>query len=158
MRQNDSVSQWRACLLGAIDGLLFGIVAEVINSTYITYKIENAWRTDPLLDLVDMHDPSFLPIVFTVLFAAVSWLLHHYWHKHPKSLFWLWQIIGLVAVTLFALLDLANRPYFNQHRLLELLMTWVVGLGLAFGINLIFGLLMPLTAAYYSREERINLF
>ena len=105
MKPNQSLSQIGICVLGAIDGLLVGLVAEEIRIIYVVHQMRQAMRTVALHNdfAADYFYPSregFVPFVCIVTFAGISHLVFRYFMNRPQALLLLW--LGLGAFTLWA--------------------------------------------------------
>lgn len=89
--------------LGAISGMLFGILLESVLRSIYLYETHVQEQTLLPLDvhIQMMPYPSswwYLPLFSLVLITLASFLVHRYFARHIKSSVWLWQVIGLVAV------------------------------------------------------------
>lgn len=109
-----NTSRWRgvAFILGAIDGLLYTGSSMLYERLY--GYVELFLRQD-----VESHEFNILtstlrdPIWYwygilgwnVMLFGIASYLVHRWW-AHVKSVFWIWQMIGIAAVTGFYVLRL----------------------------------------------------
>ncbi len=104
MRVSRTQSWWRVCLLGAINGVLFGAIIELLREWYFAYE----WRLmvkefeqfgdDPPLTGDPLHWWA-IPVLSTVAFAISSFLIHKFGANYLKFPLLLWQVIGVMAVT-----------------------------------------------------------
>ena len=152
MSVRNGFSFWRVCVLGALNGLFYGEVAEIVHKTHLWYEVN---RFDITLNYLLRLSP--LPFVMALFFMTSSYLIHRYWLRHPKSLLILWQVVGFAAVGGFVLTMFVIRPSANLSRLPDLLMRWLVGLILVALVNLLYGLVIQLAANHYLQEKRSNL-
>lgn len=89
--------------LGAINGILFGTLLELICRSIFFYEryVQERTPLSPGLN-IDMAPYPFswwyLPILFLVLVTMASFIVHRYLSARIKSHIWLWQVIGVVAV------------------------------------------------------------
>lgn len=105
MKQKMQFNYFRALFLGAIDGLLIGLIAEEGRISYLSYKISEAIKMARPSDhvIADYFYPSrniFIPIICMITFAVISCLVYRWFITHPQSLLMLWLVIG--AFTLWA--------------------------------------------------------
>ena len=96
---------WLTLSLGAINGLVAGVIASL---TIYFYNEYSNWR---LLygDLAGEFSAHFVRdvepfifililVLFIVSFSAASLIVHRLWFKKAKSVIWLWQYVGGAAV------------------------------------------------------------
>lgn len=101
------------CLLGAVNGLLFGSVVEVLRRaytpTYLERDIRHAISTTP----PGMNPPYYfscigdeafvlasgIPLLCALIFAVVALLIHAFWDGRIRSVLLLWQAIGVASMT-----------------------------------------------------------
>ena len=93
---------WNALELGAVCGLLFGILSEIIFRSIFLYE---GYVHPPIKSAefsIDMAPYPFswwyLPLLWLILVALASYFVHRYLARHIKSSIWLWQVVGIVAV------------------------------------------------------------
>jgi hypothetical protein len=145
-------SFWRIGALGALNGLLYGEVADIVYRIHLWYEVN---RADITLTYLLRLSP--LPVVIAFFFTTSSYLVHRYWLNRPKSLLILWQVIGFAGFSGFVLTMIVIRPSTNLYRLPDILMRWLVGLILVACVNLVYGLVIQLAAKHYLQEKRANL-
>ena len=150
MRVRNGLSFWRVCVLGALNGFLYGEVAEIIHKIHNWYEVA-AYSSDITLNYLLRLSPP--PFVMAFFFMTSSYLIHRYWLSRPKSLLILWQVIGFAAVSGFVLVMFVIRPS-NLYRLPDLWMRWLIGIVLVALVNLVYGLVIELAARHYLQEER----
>ncbi|MCA1592530.1 MAG: hypothetical protein LC754_07750 [Acidobacteria bacterium] len=101
MSLKGSHKEW--IILGAINGILFGMLLELIFRSIFLYEkyVQRQSPISPGLH-IDMAPYPFswwyLPVLFLVLVTLASLLVHRYLSSHIKSRIWLWQVIGFAAV------------------------------------------------------------
>jgi FtsH-binding integral membrane protein len=151
-------NQWRAFILGAINGLLFGGAAEVAREIYFEYEyrmmVESHERQGiyiwpQVIDLLRWH---FIPSICLVVFSVGSLLIHRYRQGRPKSLLLLWQLIGVVCATVSFIVEAAIEQRGNS----ELVWKWLFCLALVLVINSIYGATIKMFASYYSQNKRVD--
>jgi hypothetical protein len=94
---------WEAVKLGAINGLLFGTLSELIFRSMFLYEryVQHQTPISPGLHIQEAPYPFnwwYLPALFLVLVTLASLVVHRYLTQFIKSAVWLWLIIGIVAV------------------------------------------------------------
>jgi hypothetical protein len=141
-------SFWRVCVLGALNGLLCGKVAEVVYKIHLWYEVDHF--NIPLNYLLRL---SPLPFVLAFSFMTSSYLIHRYWLSRPKSLLILWQVIGFAAVSGFVVVMFLIKSSANFYRLPEFFMKWLVGIILVALVNLLYGLVIQLATKHYLQEK-----
>jgi hypothetical protein len=152
-------NQWRAFILGAINGLLFGGAAEVARELYFEYEYQmmveahtrrGIYVWPQFVDLLRWH---FIPSICLVVFSIGSFLIHRYWTSRPKSLLLLWQMIGVVCATASFIVEAA----IEQRGSSELVWRWLFCLVLVLVINSTYGAAIKMAAAYYSLNRKVSL-
>lgn len=97
------VLYWNAIRLGAINGITFGVFFEITLRSIFLYESYIQKQTSISSDM-HIHTTSypfswwFLPILSLVFITLASFLANQYLAHRIKSIFWLWQIIGFIAV------------------------------------------------------------
>lgn len=90
--------------LGALNGVIIGLIAEEARVRYLNYLMSQAAReyarTDLAVDFVDAYRRPLVPLICIISFAAVSYLVHRYFINRPQVLLLFWLMLG--AVSLFA--------------------------------------------------------
>jgi hypothetical protein len=150
MRLRNGLSFWRVCVLGALNGLLYGEVAEIVYRIHLWYEVAG-YRSDITLTYLLRLSP--LPFVMAFFFMTSSYLVHRFWLSRLKSLLILWQVIGLAGFCGFVLMTFVFRPS-NLYRLPDLWMRWLIGMILVVFVNLVYGLVIELAARHYLQDER----
>jgi hypothetical protein len=92
-----------ACLLGAVNGLIVGIVAEIARLRYEKYQselyLEESIRRFGRAGYVLQPIPdAFIPIACIVIFAGTSHLVSRYFIDRPLLLLRFWMALGGVAI------------------------------------------------------------
>jgi hypothetical protein len=145
--------------MGAINGLLFGGVAEAARQLYNEYEhraivAEFTRRgVDGWPHTADMLRWQFIPAVCFVLFSVGSLLIHRYWVRRPKSLVLLWQVIGVACVTAFFLVEAVT----TQRGIQRLAFNWLFALALVLVTNTIYGAALKMIGAYYAQIKKSEL-
>lgn len=97
------LTQIQISLLGALDGLVLGIVLETVRLILArqelsrelaqadTYKGGIGYILEPTAN-------TFLPLLSVVALAAISHLVHRYFVNRPKWLLVLWLLFGVLSV------------------------------------------------------------
>jgi hypothetical protein len=89
--------------MGALNGLLIGLIAEEGRVWYLNHRMGLAAReyarTDWAVDFVDAYRRPLVPLICILSFAAVSYLVHRYFIRHPRALLFLWLTMGVTAVS-----------------------------------------------------------
>jgi hypothetical protein len=153
---------WRAGILGAVNGLIVGPLAEIALVRYGEYKSrlaeEAALRAGvPLITGItySLYNPYYRPLIFVLLFSVASYLVHRFFNT--QRVFLLWQLIGILAVTWFAIFDFLERRVWDISVLQTSVVIWLICLGVMFMINLVYGSILHLSASHYSRNRKVNL-
>ena len=89
-----------ALLLGAINGFLFGVAFQFVNTAYLAYDYRR------MIVQFNGSPPSMYraitPIVeylfFILVFTLASYTVHRFWGTKTKSDIILWQIVAIVAI------------------------------------------------------------
>lgn len=162
-------NQWRACVLGALNGLMIGVIASTIIRIYTDYEAINILReipNDPMLaHFLRTVDPIWYGVITGLcipLFALASFIIHSYFLQRLKSIAVLWQCIGLLGIAGGLLLLLAAdflEYLLSGHGIVRyiivlLIKFWwlcVVFLGSLAAINFIYGVIIQLSLVEYSR-------
>lgn len=153
-----SFTNWRACVLGAINGLLFGAVAEAARQISNRNDIERALTaakhdgisTPQIADMLHWH---FIPLLFILLFTISSYVVHRTWHASPKLLLLFWEVIGVLPICLFILADLFIHMLSNQKFPLRTLQLWGLSLAIAIVVNFLYGVVIHLALSTYCPME-----
>lgn len=146
MKNRNFSSQIATCLLGFLNGLIFGVVAETTRSLFVQWIWEE-YERPRLLKVLDGAYPSSLmnlpdtttPILCAIVFAAASHLIDRYWIHRSSSYLLFWQIVGVIAVTIVVPLHTVTSNNSGDD-LLNPLAKWIVALALVLPINLSYGI------------------
>jgi hypothetical protein len=103
---------WRAWLLGGLDGLAVGILGAA--TSVIIFEHDNTQTLDAILNQTYLTEtPSLVPVgalvwlsvmiivSCCVCFSFSSYLIHRLLSRRISSLYFLWQIIGLIAAVVW---------------------------------------------------------
>jgi len=117
---------WEAVKLGAINGILFGTLSELIFRSMFLYEghVQNQTPISPDLHILMAPYPFnwwYLPALFLALVTLSSFIVHQYLAQHIKSVIWLWQIVGIVAVAGFGLYALIMIGWYQWRSELDFL-------------------------------------
>src|SRR2546429_2887564 len=93
------------CLLGALDGLVFGIVVEwlrristpILVDYYLNQELKESGYVPAMTTLLGGYFD--IPLIGTLVFAIVVPLLYFYLRTRIVSLVVLWQTLGMIAAT-----------------------------------------------------------
>lgn len=104
MRLHELLTPLTLCVLGAINGLLIGLVTEEMRLVYMANSMRLAMREAPLREdyIADFFYPtraSLIPFVSIVAFTAVSHLLHRYFIGRHARLLLTWLLLFVFAVS-----------------------------------------------------------
>ena len=98
--------------VGAINGLLVGVIAEEARIRYLNYEMSQAAReyahSDWAVDFVDAYRRPLVPLICILSFALVSYLVHRYFVTRPQALLLFWVLLGAVAVCAGYFMSTAN--------------------------------------------------
>src|ERR1044072_1931188 len=102
---------WRASVLGAVDGFIFGGLCEIANRIHFEFQVREAARLaaegGPIIDMAYILRWWVTPCFFLLVFAIVSLVVHWLRANRALSVTRLWQEIGFVAVSACVLPTLA---------------------------------------------------
>ena len=89
--------------LGAINGILFGILMETVLRSLFLYEKYLRDKKPPLSNLNISYLPYpfnwwFLPLLSVVFVTLATFIVHRYFAQYIKSSIWFWQVVGIVAV------------------------------------------------------------
>ena len=91
-------------VLGAINGLLIGLIVGEARIVYLAHQMSQARREfdrfyhDLVVDFFYPDRNLLVPFVCIIAFAATSYLVYQYFLSRPQALLLLWIILGAVAV------------------------------------------------------------
>ncbi len=165
------MSRLSVCLLGAVNGLLFGAVVEMLRRAYTPIYLERVIRRaisatppgmNPPYSFTCIGDESFvlacgIPLLCALIFAAVALLIHAFWNGRIRSVLLLWQVIGVASMTLAVIMHDLLSPICHHTYLLPLMWRWILCLPIIMAINLAYGLIIVTSAAYYMRMKDARL-
>lgn len=156
MNFNPASSSWRAALLGATNGLLFGIAAWLAFDFVAQYESHHPEMGAARLglgstDTTRVDDPYQLTLLYIILFTIASHLLHRYWKDHRSHIVLLWVWVGVIGVTTADLLFFFN-PSFSMGYLRAALWVWAISLIMVILFNFIYGGFMKISLTHYSQE------
>jgi hypothetical protein len=151
MKPKDWGDLIRLCVLGALNGLLFGVAIEMLRvwrreveiDSYLAYQ-----RANPNGIIADFDQPTFnvvTPLLCAIIFAGSCHVVHRFYKHRPRSVLLLWQVIGLVAATVCAVLNATNTF------LPEAFWGWVACLAVVVPINFIYGIILESSVHFYTR-------
>jgi hypothetical protein len=115
----DKLSKIPIKALGAINGILFGILSEVI--WRIGFHIETYLRSrEPLssdFSICHLGYPFswwYLPLLSFITVTSATFLVHHFAAIYVKSIIWFWQTVGIMTVLIFVLFS-AMYAFYNWY-------------------------------------------
>jgi hypothetical protein len=152
---------WRASVLGAVDGFIFGGLCEIANRIHFEFQVREAARLaaegGPIIDMAYILRWWVTPCFFLLVFAIVSLVVHWLRANRALSVTRLWQEIGFVAVSACVLPTLAYGWSRGLPFTSAIVGTSIFLFGLAFALNFIFGAFLQMVANYHARRKDIFL-
>ena len=110
---NKPLTPLRVVSLGALNGLLAGLVLEKVRLTFLNYQMSEAAReyaqTNLIADFVEARWEPFVPLASIAIFAVVGYLIYEYFMNHRQLLLTMWLSLGGVAVALGYFMSTAYR-------------------------------------------------
>lgn len=102
LKCNYSLAWWAACLLGAVDGLLIGLIAEGLRLKYEAHQIEVLLREAEQrnLNMGYLLNPAMnlqIPIICLLAFTLITPIVFRYLIRRPSLLLSLWLGLGAIA-------------------------------------------------------------
>ncbi len=95
----NSLSVW---VLGVINGILVGLIAEAVRVAYVNYEMSRAVsefaHTGMSVDFVEARHGVLVPVICVVVFPIVGYLVHRYFINHQRTLLFLWLALGAIAL------------------------------------------------------------
>jgi len=108
--------------IGAINGLLVGLIAEAARIRYLNYEMSEAAReyapTAWAVDFIDAYWQPLLPLICVITFAAVSYIIQRYFLSYSKRLLFIWLLLGGIAVAAGYIMSTANPNVLSYFCLL----------------------------------------
>lgn len=112
-----TLRSWRICLLGALNGLLVGLVLEQGKTIYLNYEMgriatlyaQSEWA----VDFVVARQEPLIPLVCTIIFAVIAYLVPRYFLDRPRALLLTWLVLGGVALWLGYFMSTATTNAFS---------------------------------------------
>lgn len=100
LKENSFRSSTFSLLLGAINGFLYTVAFQPVNTAYLAYDYRR------MVDRFNGSPPSMIyPVTplaeflfFTIVFAAASYTVYRFWSAKIKSEVIFWQVIAIVAI------------------------------------------------------------
>jgi hypothetical protein len=168
MKSNVSFSQWRACILGAVNGLLAGAVAYTalwLEMDYENQRIAEAELSGgPAMHLTLSIRWWGLPFFGLIAFTIASFLVHRYLASRVKSVVLLWQYVGAVAVVCGMLVMLITTwigyhngvtpSVYESFFSLSAVRTFLMAFAFVAVINLLYGAFIQMVVTLYSRRKK----
>ena len=169
MRDHTSY-QWRALVLGAVNGVLVGAAAYVALWLFVEYQNQRLFQEEPgggdVMHVTLSIKWYGLPIVGAVAFALSAYVIHRYLAHHLKSIVLLWQTIGAASMVLGMLTALAvtlvDRVFgavpFDYANTVswKLLWTLLAAFGLVALINFLYGSFIQISAKQYEFLSKVG--
>lgn len=137
------------CLLAAFNGMLFGIVVEVLRRTYtpifLEYygrrEVEEASRAGRSVVSTTSYlgDYIQIPLMAAIVFAVTIPVLYSYLRRHFSTSALLWQISGIAAAIMLGVIHTLISPWEHRTDLYHPAWRWLICLSLAALISLVCG-------------------
>lgn len=113
MKQKRFLKDFCVLVLGAIDGLLVGLIVEEGRITYLEHEIRESLKMRALNNdyAADYFYPSrevFVPLLCVVIFACLSYLVYRYFINHPQLLSRIWLMLGAFALWAAYFIEASN--------------------------------------------------
>lgn len=159
---------WRACVLGAANGLFAGSVAQTVLWLHEEYqRSHRPTFSDMVIDYADPLPWWVLPALGFVAFIPASVLVHRYMARRVRSVMLLWQYVGLVGVfcgvlvtLIFTVIDNAHGadPPWDYREFISLSYLWIYLMALAFAavINLLYGAFIQSAVTHYTQRNKVE--
>ncbi len=100
MKRLSHYSLWRSCVLGSINGLIFGVTAEVSRHLYVSgsFTTTESSLLYQAVDTADFLKWYFIPGLSLLTFTGASCFVHSYLARRLMSIISIWVIIGILAI------------------------------------------------------------
>lgn len=110
------MTRFKVFSLGAINGLIVGLVLEKARIAYFNYQMTEAAReyvqkyaqTNHWADFIEARWEPFVPLASIAVFAIVSYLIYEFFMNRPRLLLMIWFGVGLVALLLGYFMSTSN--------------------------------------------------
>ncbi len=152
MKPRNWLDSCRAAVLGALNGLLFGIPIEMLRVWHD--DIVNRRGNDELGFDVTYSFQVLTPLLCALIFGLSSYLIYRLRTNYPRFLLLRWQFIGFISATCCVIFDFINTIFFGLWSFKQVSWAWVVCLAVVVPINLIFGIIVDSSARLYSSENK----
>lgn len=148
----------RTLILGLINGLIFGVVAEFVRVWYATIKNEEMYQH--AIEEFNGVPPSMtepfayvsVPLLCAVVFSLVSYTIHSYSKGDSRYILLTWQIVGVVALTITVLLTSMLKLTGWQENLISPFGKWLLWLPVVIVINFVYGIIIGTAVTLYSQR------
>jgi hypothetical protein len=156
MKPKTRINFIRLWILGALNGLLFGVAIEMLRVWHRKVEIDRYLvygRANPSGVWADFLEPTFnvvTPLLCVIVFAGSSHLVHRVYKGRSQSVLLLWQAVGFVAASVCALLNSTNYFLLSYRGLSEALWAWLVCLAVVVSSNFIYGIVLQSSALIYA--------
>lgn len=162
MTDSDSLrTHFRFAVLGGVDGLVLGLLFEVLYPFYDSWEWREEAEYAARLGIDDVHIQRgpfshnlVIPILCAATFAVAAWLIHAFRTRRGMLVTQFWQFVAVAGTTsafVFYFIEsiAIDIAYFAQpnarHGLLITSITWLACVLLACLINLPYAFLMRRT-------------
>ena len=145
----------RLWVLGALNGLLFGVAIEMLRVWHRKVEIDRYLayeRANPSNVIADFLEPTFnvaTPLLCVIIFAGSSHLVHRVNKLRPQSVLLLWQVVGLVAASVCAVMNSPDYFLVGYRGRSEALWAWMVCLAVVVPVNFVYGITLQSSALLY---------
>jgi hypothetical protein len=141
--------------LGAINGILFGVVLEVVLRSMFLVATYLRSSQSPSVGITICHLGYpfrwwYFPLLSFITVTSATFIVHHFAAKYIKSTIWFWQIVSVVTIFVFATFEIIYAFYnwylesFEFEELYSLMFGLKSKLIIAYPIIAIFNLLFAL--------------
>lgn len=104
MNNEKSLTPIKAFKLGALNGLIIGLLFEMARVTYLNYQLTQAAReyaqTDLFVDFTEARWQPLFPLGSIAVFAVVAYLINKFFLNRPRLLLLIWLGMGISALAL----------------------------------------------------------
>jgi hypothetical protein len=159
--------------LGAVDGLILGIISEMLYGVYYHWEFQRAAdyaynigskiavERGPLI----LHNRLAIPILYVVSFSVAAYLSQKILGNRRTNLTMFFQITAVSGVTLaltfYFLEDLYREFHYlaqpsARHYLVGLLLTWLISVLIAILVNLFYGAIVNALYKHRFRQRVLS--
>lgn len=103
--------------LGAINGLIVGLVLEKARHIYLYYQMTKAAReyaqTEIFVDFIEARWEPLVPLVSIAVFTIVAYLIYQCFLSRPRLLLMIWFGLGTVSLSSGYFMSTSNADIFS---------------------------------------------